>query len=69
LRRKEPGLARPFQAWGYPVIPAIVLGGAILLLIAFIVSSAQNSLFALVGIGLSYPVYLLAKRLVQTQPR
>jgi APA family basic amino acid/polyamine antiporter len=69
LRRKEPGLARPFQAWGYPLIPAIVLGGAILLLIAFIVSSAQNSLFALVGIGLSYPVYLLAKRLVQTQPR
>jgi APA family basic amino acid/polyamine antiporter len=65
LRRKEPDRARPFKAWGYPLLPAIVLVGAILLLIAFVVSSAQNSLYALTGIALSYPVYLLVKKLVR----
>jgi APA family basic amino acid/polyamine antiporter len=65
LRRKDPDRARPFKAWGYPFLPAIVLIGAIVLLIAFVVSSTQNSLFALIGIALSYPVYLLVKKLVK----
>lgn len=68
LRRKDPDRARPFKAWGYPFLPGIVLIGAIVLLIAFVVSSTQNSLFALIGIALSYPVYLLVKKLVKAQP-
>jgi hypothetical protein len=47
------------------VLPAIVFLGAGLLLIAFIVSSTQNSLYAMTGIAVSYPVYLLVKRLVK----
>jgi basic amino acid/polyamine antiporter, APA family len=65
LRRKDPDRPRPFRAWGYPFLPAIVLIGAVVLLIAFVVSSTQNSLFALIGIALSYPVYLLVKKLVK----
>ena len=65
LRWREPDLPRPFRARGYPVLPAIVFLGAGLLLIAFIVSSTQNSLYAMIGIALSYPVYLLVKRLVK----
>jgi APA family basic amino acid/polyamine antiporter len=68
LRRREPDRTRPFKAWGYPFLPAIVLIGAIVLLIAFVVSSTQNSLFALIGIALSYPVYLVVKKLVKPRP-
>jgi APA family basic amino acid/polyamine antiporter len=66
LRWKEPELARPFTARGYPVLPAIVFAGAGLLLIAFLVSSLENSLYAAIGIAVSYPVYLLVKRLVKS---
>jgi len=65
LRWREPDLPRPFRARGYPVLPAIVFLGAGLLLIAFVVSSTQNSLNAVIGIAVSYPMYLLAKRLVK----
>jgi APA family basic amino acid/polyamine antiporter len=65
LRWREPDLPRPFRARGYPVVPAIVFLGAGLLLIAFVVSSAENSLYAAIGIAVSYPVYLLVKRLVK----
>lgn len=68
LRRKEPDRARPFKAWGYPWLPAIVLVGAIVLLIAFVVSSTENTLYALIGIAVSYPVYLLVKKLVKARP-
>lgn len=68
LRWREPDLPRPFKAFGYPVLPGIVFLGAALLLIAFVVSSLENSLFALVGLALSYPFYFLAKRLVKATP-
>jgi basic amino acid/polyamine antiporter, APA family len=66
LRWREPNLPRPFRARGYPVLPAIVFIGAGLLLIAFLVSSAENSLYAAVGIAVSYPVYRLVKKLVKS---
>ena len=65
LRWREPDLPRPFRARGYPVLPAIVFVGAALLLIAFLVSSAENSLYAVIGIAASYPVYRLVKKLVK----
>src|SRR5437763_14325075 len=64
LRWREPDLPRPFKARGYPVLPAIVFLGAALLLIAFVVSSAETSLLAVIGIAGSYPVHLLCKSLV-----
>lgn len=36
LRRAEPELARPFKAWGYPVVPAMALGLALVALAAMI---------------------------------
>jgi ethanolamine permease len=36
LRQTEPGLARPFRAWGYPIVPAIALGLALVALAAMI---------------------------------
>ena len=66
LRWREPNLPRPFRARGYPVLPAIVFIGAGLLLIAFLVSSAENSLYAVIGLAVSYPVYRLVKKLVKS---
>ena len=31
LRRIEPDLPRPYRAWGYPVLPALFIAGAIAL--------------------------------------
>ena len=66
LRWREPDLPRPFRARGYPLLPAIVFVGAGVLLIAFLVSSAENSLYAVIGIAVSYPVYRLVKKLVKS---
>jgi len=57
LRRREPGLARPFRAWGYPWLPGFAILGSLALLLAFIVGNPLNSAFALVVLLLSYPVY------------
>ena len=66
LRWREPDLPRPYRARGYPVLPAIVFVVAGVLLIAFLVSSVENSLYAAVGIAVSYPVYRLVKKLVES---
>ena len=62
LRRREPQLLRPFRAWGYPWTPLIVLIGSLLFLIGAIVSDTGNSVYALVVLGVSVPLYLLAAK-------
>jgi APA family basic amino acid/polyamine antiporter len=47
LRRREPGLARPFRAWGYPASAWIVLIGAIAFLGGVIVGDTRNGLAAI----------------------
>ncbi len=49
LRKKEPGLSRPFPAIGYPLFPAIALVLAIVCLVTMIY---YNQLLALVFLGL-----------------
>ena len=47
LRRREPALARPFRAWGYPVTAAVVLAGAAAFLVGAVVADTANALVAL----------------------
>jgi len=62
LRRKQPGLARPYRCWGYPVVP--------LLFVVCTIALAANTLRVqpketLAGIGilvLGLPVYLVMRR-------
>ena len=63
LRKREPDLPRPFRAWGYPLIPLIILVGSVLLLVAYAVSNTTNSTFALTVMVLSYPLFLIIKAL------
>ena len=60
LRRREPNLARPFRAWGYPWTTWGVLLASAGFLIAAVVGDLRHSLFTIILIALSYPVYRAA---------
>jgi APA family basic amino acid/polyamine antiporter len=47
LRKREPSLARPFRAWGYPWSAAIVVIGAVIFLIGVLIGDTVNGLIAL----------------------
>jgi APA family basic amino acid/polyamine antiporter len=57
LRRREPDLPRPFRAWAYPYAPLLVLVIAVLLFFGYIVSNPRPSLYALILLAVSYPVF------------
>jgi APA family basic amino acid/polyamine antiporter len=62
LRRREPEKERPYRAWGYPWTTGIALVGSILFLAGAIASDTKNSVYALLGLAVSYPVFWLMKR-------
>ena len=59
LRRREPERPRPYRAWGYPWTTAIALGGSLVFLGGAVTSDTQNSVYALLLLGASYPLYRL----------
>ena len=61
LRWREPEKTRPFRAWGYPVTPALALIGSIAFLAGAIWVDRTNSLYALLLLAVSYPVFRLMK--------
>ncbi|HEV2705993.1 MAG TPA: APC family permease [Pyrinomonadaceae bacterium] len=63
LRKREPELARPFRAWGYPWTTLVVLVGSLAFLVGAILSDTANSLYAVLLIALGYPAHRLVKRL------
>ena len=63
LRRREPSQPRPFRAWGYPWTTAVALIGSIVFLAGAIASDTENSVYALLLLGISYPLFILMKRL------
>lgn len=63
LRRREPEKPRPYRAWGYPVTPALALLGSLAFLGGAVAADTENSLYALLLLAVSYPVFLLLKRL------
>ena len=63
LRVREPNLARPFKAWGYPWTPLFALLASGAFLVATIIGDLKDALFTLALIVLSYPLYyFVAKR-------
>jgi APA family basic amino acid/polyamine antiporter len=57
LRWKEPELARPFRAWGYPVTPMVFLLAAIALTLSLLRENPVRSALGLVVIGAGVPFY------------
>jgi basic amino acid/polyamine antiporter, APA family len=62
LRKREPGLPRPYSAKGHPWTGALALAGALLFLGAAVFTDTRNSLIAIAIIALSWPVFLLVRR-------
>jgi basic amino acid/polyamine antiporter, APA family len=62
LRRSEPALARPFRAWGYPWISALVLLTAVALVAGSFYSDLRHSLYAAALIAVSFPVYRVFRK-------
>ena len=65
VRWREPKKPRPYKAWGYPVTPALALIGSVLFLIGAIRADTRNSVYALLLLAVSYPVFRLMKRSTQ----
>ena len=61
LRRREPEKPRPYRAWGYPVTPALALAGSLVFMAGAIWADTWNSVYALVLLAASYPVFRLMK--------
>jgi basic amino acid/polyamine antiporter, APA family len=57
LRRREPGGSRPYRAWGYPFTTAAALIGSLAFLVGAVAADTKNSLYALLLLGISYPVF------------
>ncbi len=63
LRNREPEKDRPYQAWGYPWTTAAALLGSILFLVGAVLSDTRISLYALLLLAASYPMFRFLKRL------
>lgn len=59
LRQREPDLPRPYRAIGYPVVPAIVLLGAVAFVVGSFFSDRANTLKSVAVLLASYPAYRL----------
>jgi APA family basic amino acid/polyamine antiporter len=64
LRRRHPAMPRPYRAWGYPWTTALALAGSIAFLAGAIASDTRNSVYALLLLAVSYPVFRLTARLL-----
>jgi APA family basic amino acid/polyamine antiporter len=65
LRRREPEKERPYRAWGYPWTTGLVLIGSVLFLAGAIAADIKEgtrySIYALVLLAASYPLFRLMK--------
>ena len=62
LRRREPDLPRPYRVWGYPWTTGVALLGSAAFLVGQVAGDTRNSLFSLLLLAVSYPVYRVAKK-------
>jgi APA family basic amino acid/polyamine antiporter len=63
LRKREPARRRPYRAWGYPWTTGLSLLGSIAFLAGAAASDTRNSIYAVLVLAASYPVFRLTRRL------
>ncbi|MES2266746.1 MAG: APC family permease [Bacteroidota bacterium] len=59
LRKKEPGLNRPYKVWGYPYMTILALTVTIVLFVGFAISDTRSFIIVAVLFMASYPFYRL----------
>jgi len=62
LRRKDPNAPRPYRTWGYPVVPALFVVGAALVVFSTFRANLRNSIWGCVVILSGIPVFLYFAR-------
>ena len=62
LRHKFPAMDRPYKTLGYPVVPAIFVAVALLLILNTLVSKPIESIAGLIMIAVGLPVYAYFRR-------
>jgi APA family basic amino acid/polyamine antiporter len=62
MRKKAPHMERPYRTWGYPVVPVVYIGLALLLVLdlLWLAPATAGVGYLIVLIGL--PVYLIWRR-------
>jgi APA family basic amino acid/polyamine antiporter len=68
LRRREPGLVRPYRAFGYPWLPAFVLAIDLALLLLFLNANWTGGLYAAIMWLACIPFALIARRARRSAP-
>jgi basic amino acid/polyamine antiporter, APA family len=61
LRVREPERERPYRAWGYPWTTGVALIGSVAFLAGAIAGDTRHSVYALLVLAVSYPVFRLIK--------
>jgi APA family basic amino acid/polyamine antiporter len=69
LRRKRPDAERPYRAWGYPLLPALYMITAALIMLILILYQTQNTWPGLLIVMVGVPVYLFWSRRSGTDGR
>lgn len=67
LRRREPGLKRPYQATGFPVTTTIVLAGSVMFLVLAAVEDPRSAMIAALFMTGCLPAYAWMARLRQVR--
>ena len=62
FRRREPAASRPYSIWGYPVVPALFILAAGVLLVFSFADQPRNSIAGTVIILLGIPLHYLLQR-------
>jgi basic amino acid/polyamine antiporter, APA family len=62
LRHRQPDLARPYRAWGYPLLPALYVLVSVFFLVFILKGDPRNSGLGLLLTALGLPAYLYWRR-------
>ena len=61
LRQTRPGAERPYRAFGYPIVPALYIAGALTILLVLFAYRPATTWPGLVIVVLGLPVYFMAE--------
>jgi APA family basic amino acid/polyamine antiporter len=59
LRRKQPDAERPYKAWGYPIVPALYIAGASVILAVLFIYQTTTTWPGLIIVLTGVPIYFL----------
>ena len=62
LRKQEPDAPRPYRTWGYPLVPAMFIAAAAVLLYYTFTENLRNSAWGVMVIVAGVPIYLYFAR-------